>query len=102
MHDADIRQITWDVGARTVTLCVDDLNSNFEGLPEYGGRIEAKFTFEDIEDLLINCDSVKEDIQRIYRLEIFANQKPLKYGVLLNMWPSGRMSFVCNYVKLTV
>lgn len=93
MHDADIEQIAWDALARTVTLFDDDLNSNFVGLPEYAGLVKAKFKFEDVEHLLLSCEANKEDVQRVYTLEVLSTQDSQAYEAVLRFSPGGRLNF---------
>lgn len=101
LHDADIVQITWDAIARTILLHVDDLNSNFDGLPEYRGREEAAITFKDVESLMLSCDSFKRDVQRIYKIEVAAAQNLSRFEVSVQISPSGRLTFICENMMVT-
>lgn len=100
LHDAKIDQITWSVAARTITLDVDDLNANFDGLPEYGGKKKASITFCEVENILLNCDARKDDTQRIYALEMLKKGDSGKYELMMRISPSGRLSFDCYSVKI--
>jgi hypothetical protein len=101
LHDADMGSITWEIVTRTITLCVDDLNANFKGLPEYGGRRKATIIFKGVEDLLLNCDSIEGDVQRIFSLEGVKKPNPAKYEWVVRISPSGRISFACGSVHIT-
>lgn len=100
LHDAGIDQIRWDVTARTMTIGVDDLNANFEGLAEYGGQRQAFITFTEIEDVSLQCDARADDVQRIYRLEVTEENGAKKYRVLMRIGPSGRLCLDCRSVSI--
>lgn len=102
LHDADIIQITWDAIAKTILLHVDDLNSNFDGLAEYRGREKAAITFKEVESLMLSCNSFKRDVQRVYKLEVTAAQNLSRFEVMVQISPSGRLTFSCENIMMTV
>ncbi len=102
IHDANIEQIVWEPIERTVSLCVDDLNSNFEGLPSYGGPVRSKFCFRDIEQIQLSCDAFSGDAQRIYKLAVFLERDSQRYSADLRISPGGRMSFTFRSVDMSV
>lgn len=95
IHDAKIQKVAWDVLARTITLAVDDLNANFNGLSEYVGKREVSIVFSEIEDFQLNCDAIKSDIQRVYDLEIKTECDSGENELLMRISPSGRLR--CNF-----
>ena len=101
LHDARIESIAWETAARTITLCVNDLNANFLGLPEYGGQRKVAIIFNDVEDLLLNCDAMAGDTQRIYALEGSKKHNSMKSEWLMQISPRGRLGFVCGSAQIT-
>jgi len=45
LHDCTILAATFEVAGQRLVLSIDDLNWNFEGLPEYPGPRPAKLVF---------------------------------------------------------
>ena len=92
LHDADITQMSWDPIARLFKIDIDDLNANFDGLPEYRGKKPATLAFAEIENLSANCDAAFGDIQRVYKLEVEESASG-KFVMSLRISPSGRIGF---------
>ena len=100
LHDSQIDRVTWDAATRSITLSVDDLNASFDGLPEYSGKQQASIVFTEVENLSLNCDSLKEDIQCIYRLETKKKDDLKGYELMLRIAPSGQLNFDFETVKI--
>ena len=100
LHDAHINSMTWDAAAKSITIMVNDLNSNFQGLPEYKGKEQAYVLFIEVENLLFNCDALGGDTQRIYALEMQKKADSEKYECMMRIFPSGRLSFDCCSVEV--
>ena len=93
LHDADIRVITWNPEKRSVEIDVDDLNANFDGLPEYPGKRPAILAFGDVQNLALNCDGQQGDIQRVYRFKVLRNEISGQFEASLIFSPSGQLNF---------
>lgn len=100
LHDAQIESITWNSYQRSISVCVDDLNANFEGLPEYGGRMHASIEFADVSNVQLVCDAFKSDAQRIYRTELHQRENGGGYAMKMSISPSGEACF--NFGSLTI
>lgn len=100
LHDAQIDCITWNPYQRLFSLCVDDLHANFEGLPEYTGRVHASIEFTDVSNVQLVCDAFEGDTQRIYRLELHQRESGGGYAMKMSMSPGGVACF--NFRSLTM
>lgn len=100
LHDSQIDSVTWDAATRSITLNVDDLNASFDGLPEYLGKRQALIVFSEVENVSLNCDSLRGDIQCVYRLEMQKMNNPSGYKVMLRIAPSGQLNFGFKTVKI--
>lgn len=56
LHDAALRRLQWSGDERRLEIDVDDLYSNFLGLPEYLGPKRAGFVFYEVRSLGIEVD----------------------------------------------
>jgi hypothetical protein len=100
LHDCIMEQLFWDSAAREITINVDDLNANFDGLPEYQGKKAASIQFKGVQNIQWNCDAAKGDLQRIYKLKMYKIDKSENYGLMLHISPSGQLSFDCQSVRI--
>lgn len=100
LHDAQIESINWDSNQRSISLRVDDLNANFEGLPEYGGRMHASIEFADVSNVQLVCDAFAGDVQRIYRINLHQRDSGKGYAIKMSISPSGEACF--DFESLTV
>ena len=100
LHDSKIDSVTWDAATRSITLDVDDLNASFDGLPEYPGKRQASIVFTEVENVSLNCDSLKGDIQCIYRLEVQKMDNSNGYKLMLRIAPSGQLDLDFETVKI--
>lgn len=100
LHDAQIESITWDSNQRSVSVYVDDLNANFEGLPEYSGQFHALIEFADVSNFQLMCDAFMGDVQRIYRIELQQRENGKEYAIKISISPSGEASF--NFRSLVI
>src|SRR5437868_12491113 len=96
LHDANITKFTWEAGKQTFTLHIDDLYSNFEGLPEYPGQTPATITFKNVAQLETSID-LKERLW-IYSWE-FLDEENRKVA-LIGFTPGGRMRIVFSDLEI--
>ena len=100
LHDSEIHHLTWDAAAGAIKLDLDDLNANFDRLPEYQGKRRGAIVFAKVENILWNCDAIKGDVQRIYKLVMRKKDDSEKYELMLRISPSGQLSFDCESVEI--
>ncbi len=91
MHDAKIISITLDVQQRALVIHMDDVNANFLGLPEYDGKKEAAIIFTEVRNIAMDVDTKKEEILRIYDLDVVKNTTPDAYQLTINCTPGERI-----------
>lgn len=95
LHDALVTEFSWSKPNRQFNICVDDIYSNFSGLPEYKGIQPGEVMFFDVAS--IDCDmqifdhdysicSINcEDIEDGYKVEIRCS-------------PGGYFKFFCDKI----
>lgn len=90
LHDAEVLSLDCNFAVRTVRLSVDDINSNFVGLPEYPGLRRGVVVFERVESVLIDIEPT-DGALRIYDIEIGVDNDASI--VLITLSPAGRLSW---------
>lgn len=90
LHDAVVRQLIWAPEAKTLRLEVDDLCSNFEGLPEYPGAVSGAVELRGIQRINFAIDSNEKHLN-IYEFIVEA-EKPDEYYASISFWPSGQIT----------
>lgn len=100
LHDANIDRTTLNFLDRSIEIEIDDLNANFDGLPEYSGKRPSVLIFDEVKNLEISCDGLPGDTQRVYRLELQKNADSGQVAALILISPSGRMSFEFGTVAI--
>lgn len=61
LHDAEIQKINVDVESGALSVNVTDLNSNFDGMPNYAGRRPARLIFSNVDIVNVIID-VKDGV----------------------------------------
>jgi len=97
LHDARVKELKWLKECNQLSICVDDMNSNFLGAPEYRGALPAEIVFEGAEMLNVSLE-IKSDSFSIYDVGIEVGNSGL--GVSIKFAPGGNMSFVCANVTV--
>lgn len=86
LHDAIVQEIRWNPVDRTVEVKLDDLYSNFEGLPEYPGAESGSI-------ILAGADLLQVDVEGSEPVRVY--EVVLENGsddtVVISFWPGGRM-----------
>lgn len=97
IHDAVIESFSWESDKKELTLEIDDLNSCFEGLPEYVGLCPVTVVFSKISFLDLNLQVFSDNIS-VYDLEISA----IKDGhqIEIKCSPGGLIKIVCDNITV--
>jgi hypothetical protein len=66
LHDAKLTSLAWDPADQRLEIGVDDIYSNFEGLPEYEGPAKAAFIFSGVSKLNISVEDFQAAGLMIY------------------------------------
>jgi hypothetical protein len=101
LHDVKVCRIEWNVCEQAIVLEVEDLNANFIGLPDYQGKKQALIKFNAVENLRLDCDAEKADVQRIYELEVIESNIVNKREIALRIAPSGFLNFFCYSIEIS-
>ena len=90
LHDAKILRLEWNPAERKVVLTLDDLYSNFVGLPEHTGRQPVCLVMSGVSRLEIDATPDKFPL-RIVDFEIDEATAGTEMHVVVNLGPSGLM-----------
>jgi len=99
LHDARVEQLRWLPEQKSLSLFIDDLNSNFRGLPEYQGK-------ESVEIVLIGVSGftaeigAEDEVLHIYELSVTRDPAVIGYTVSVRFWPDGRLGLRCDSVVM--
>lgn len=94
LHDARIENLNWSLLKKRLSVSIDDMNSSFEGLPEYGGHKSGEIFLEGVEDFEIQITSVEDHIN-IH--EFAVNRTPDSFfSVEIKCWPGGNIKAKCS------
>lgn len=97
LHDACVKSFSWNNEKNTLSLEIDDLNSNFLGLPDYQGIKPVVFVFSSVTDF--DCDiQISDDIFRIF--DVSVENKEQSYLMNIKYSPGGYMKFYCCTIKI--
>ena len=90
LHDAVVRRLVWEQEARTLRLEIEDLYSNFEGLPEYPGVVSGFVELRGVEEIGFD---IKTNEKRLNVDEFLVEADGLdKYRASISFWPTGRIT----------
>lgn len=98
LHDAKVLAIHWGNALASLSLDLDDINANFQGLPEYQGRSPATVRFNGVTGLRLSIDAPSDGPLRIYEIECTNSGGILSLAVLLA--PGGKLTFGCQSIDL--
>jgi hypothetical protein len=96
LHDSVVSQLIWSPEARTLHLEIEDLYSNFEGLPEYPGALSGVIELRDVDRISFDIE-LSEGRLHIYDFIV----EPVngdQYRALLTFQYSGRITAFCRIV----
>ncbi len=97
LHDSEILRVEWDVSQHRVSIGLDDLNSNFEGLPEYRGLMPADLVFDQVTAFSVLVDPAT-DQRHIYGIDI--SKVSDAYDVVIHTSPGGTITLSCKELLL--
>lgn len=104
LHDVRIERIEYDTERRSLTLVVDDLNWNSEGLPEYPGPRPCAVVMDDVRALAIDVEDTEG--VRIASAVVVAEAGRFRLEIDLNLGGGdatrGRRSIVATFVEMRI
>lgn len=100
LHDSLLERITWDANQSALSIQVDDIHANFEGLGDDPGRQPATLTFSSVEGISLQCDAVMSDTQMIYKLTAKTEAGTNRLLATLHISPCGEIQFTFGLLHL--
>ena len=99
LHDCCISNLRIDAEAGSIEFTIDDLYSNFEGLPEYQGPLSGVIILHGVTD--IDTD-IQEFSERLNVYDIVSREIATDAGrISMAFWPSGKLSASYKTVLFT-
>ena len=98
-HDCRITCFEVKPSRKLLLIAVDDLFSNFLGLPEYRGPLPAEFIFGGLIDLDISID-MKNGELNIYDMEFNQREDGSTYIVTIKLSPGGSVKVICESLAI--
>lgn len=98
LHDARIESIFWLPEERRLSISIDDMNSNFEGLPEYKGCQRGTVVIEGVIELDIGIDPVDDHIN-IHEFTVEVVPDSLFFAEI-KCWPGGKIAIKFSSLKI--
>ena len=95
LHDAKISLMEWNPIRKQATITVNDLYSNFYGLPEYPGQTPVCLTAFDVSALEMKIMTDRFPV-RIQDFEVDELSSGPGWCILVNCTSSGSIRIVCQ------
>jgi hypothetical protein len=90
LHDSVVQELAWKPEAKTLRLVIEDLCSNFEGLPEYPGAVPGSIELHGVEQVSFNIETNEKRLNiHEFLVEI---QNTGKHQASISFWPTGRIT----------
>ncbi len=96
LHDAVITAFTWDKEDKSLSISIDDLNSNYLDLPEYKGLRPVEIIFIGVQSF----DCVIQAKGLSFNIYDFLVEKETYYSVNIKYSPGGYFKCQCESIKL--
>lgn len=98
LHDARINGFHWLPEEKRLHISIDDLNSNFEGLPEYEGPKPGMIILEGVSEIEAGICPTGDSLN-IYDFTADMIEKEL-VSVDIRCWPGGKICVKCESIQL--
>ena len=98
LHDARIQRLEWGPKQKQFEITVNDIYSNFVGLPDYKGCQPKKLLFDNIRDINMSVSGA-EDSLNIYEF-VITKIKENHFGAHIKCWPQGEIKFLFSDLNL--
>lgn len=98
LHDSAVLELNWRPEEKRIELVVEDFYSNYEGQPEYPGRMSGSIVLSEVQHLAIDI-AYEEKYLIVYELQI-DDSLTNGYRMTVTFRPSGRIDVVCGRLEL--
>ena len=95
-HNAGITGYAWDPEARKLQIRLDDLDSDFVGIPGYAGERPVELVFDGVSGLKSDRDDFRDLV--VHDLEITPERR--RFILHLSCEPNGYISCSCHAVTM--
>ena len=92
LHDSEVVSLVWTPAQAEVRMALEDINANFDGLPEYEGPVPAIFVFSGVTDVEWTVDSPDSRL-KIYDWDLVPIAGGYRSEVRIS--PSGKLVIQC-------
>ena len=105
-HDAKVVSIDWNESEARLVVRLDDLNSNFLGLPEYKGKQPGGIAFDTVSQIAFNLEFPQgsmniDEIGLIAKKGARQSGTPAEqYQLTIRIWPAGKLVATCESVSI--
>lgn len=90
LHDAVVAELVWRPEGKLLRLEIQDICSNFEGLPEYPGATPAVIELRNVAQVHFDIDTAEQRLNiHDFNVEI---DNAGSYRSLISFWPAGRIT----------
>lgn len=96
LHDCGVTRIDWRIEDKRFEIEIDDIWTNFEGMPEYRGPRACRITLEGVTSIQMRIDDVRGRL-KIYEISVSTEieQAP---KLSATFWPSGSIEIIFGAV----
>lgn len=99
LHDARIKHFLWFPEEKRLAVSVDDINSNFAGLPEYQGCQPQTILLEGVREIDLRLEA-DEDHLNIYEFTVIEKSGDPYLLAEIKCWPGGNIKVRCSSLHL--
>jgi hypothetical protein len=97
LHDAVVLGVHLDLTNKSIQLDIDDLNVNYEGLPEYKGRMSGNVQLSGLNNISLEFE-VALKTHNIFNFLIVKSDQEVQFEI--NFWPSGYIKGSYKHAKV--
>jgi hypothetical protein len=97
LHDSTMLSLQWDPPSKRLEMRIEDIYSNFLGLPEYPGATPATFIFSGVKNLVVEVDFTEDGLW-VYDCE-FHHAEGSKYNCAILFSPGGKIVVACDHIE---
>lgn len=90
LHDAVVTRLAWLPEDQSLRIAIEDVCSNFEGLPEYPGATPGEIELNNVKQIRFEIDTSEKHLC----IHDFTVEKidATQYESAVTFWPSGRIT----------
>ncbi len=98
-HDTKVEQFRWLFKQKSLSLFINDLNSNFRGLPEYQGKMPVEIVLVGVNGFTAEI-SAEDEVLHIDEMSVTREPTGIGHTVSIRFWPDGHLGLRCDSVAI--